>query len=559
MSNWWDESDRAPGGDPYRARDTDPWQGDPYEDAYSGRVSDRGGQGAAPTWWIVVSPLLAALSFGWFALRAGHRKLGYTQLALSVAFGIAGLTVWYNHYWVHIAITESYLFLSLASVFLVCGVALVAAVVQWRDCEYQRSFPAARWGARLSTLVAIGVVIAPAAAATYVIEPQIQIARHSFVSAPKALPHELDETADSGSTDTSVVTTDVVTTVSAQPNDSITATSATDTVAVVEDTAPVATLAPSSPTRVNILLLGGDAGPGRWNLRTDSMNLVSIDTETGDAAIIGVPRNLLHAPMPPGPLRKTFPRGFTDMMSHLFVWGSTHEKAVKRALGDTEIAGATVVSASIAELLGVPIDAWVLVDMAGFIDLIDAFGGLDVYVPKKVPAPGNVPAGKHALPTYFTKGWHRMDGTDSLGFARTRKADSDYFRMARQRCLLASIAAQKGASGVAKHWPSVSKVIAKRVRTNMDSTLLKRLLDAAKRGLQKTRTVALTPPLVPSGKWKAQTIREIVADAINNSGKYAPKDSSTDSTTPRSSIGQAPTSGAAENIDDVCLTRRSGE
>jgi len=551
VSDWWDDSEQRsrqrPGQRPGQS------SLDPYANA-SYTASRR----PHPTWWIVLSPVLAALSFGYFALRSGRRRLGYTQLGISVAFGIAALTVWYNNYWVHVAITESYLFISLAAVFLVCGVALVAAVVQWRDCERERPPAGAVWGARFGTLVALGLVVAPAAAATYVIEPQIQIARHSFVSAPKARPHELDESTPTDDEASAAATGDsTVPSATDAIDPSASTDSVADTVAFPEDTAPAVTLAPGSPTRVNILLLGGDAGPGRWNLRTDSMNLVSIDTETGDAAIIGVPRNLLKAPMPPGTLRQKFPRGFTDMISALFVWGSTHEKVVKEALGDTDVAGATLVTASIAELLGVPIDAWVLVDMAGFIDLIDAFGGLDVFVPKRVPAPGNIPAGKHRLPKYYEKGWQKMDGTDALAFARSRKADSDYYRMARQRCLLASIAAQKGAGGVAKHWPSVSKVVAKRVRTNMDGDLLKRLLDAARKGLDQTRTVALTPPLVPSGKWNAKTVRQIVADTISNSGKYAPKPTTTDSgPTTTHKVGQAPISGAASNIDDVCLTRK---
>lgn len=484
-------------------------------------------------------------------------------MAISAAFGIAAFAVWYNDYWVHIAITESYLFISLASVFVVCGVAAAAAVVQWRDCERTPRNPAV-WGARITAAVAILAVAAPAAAATYVIVPQIQVARHTFVSAPTAQPHALDTTPDTESVDTEpgavAGSTDPNDTSATTESSSPSTTAVADTVLGLDDTEPDAaanTLNPSSDNRLNILLLGGDAGPGRWNLRTDSMNLVSIDTKTGDAAIIGVPRNFLHAPLPPGPLRKIYPRGFDDLLNALFVWGDKHSKVVKKALGDTDVPGATLVTASLAELLGVRIDAWVLVDMAGFIDVIDAVGGLDVYVPKRVPAPGNVPAGKHGLPKYYTKGWHKMDGTDALAFARTRHADSDYYRMARQRCLLASLAAQKGASGVAKHWPSLSKVIAKRIRTNLTSSQLKRLLKVASQGIEHSRSVALTPPLVKSGKWNAATVRQIVADTISNSGKYAPKPTTTVAgSTTTVKIGEAPPSGAAANIDDVCRTHR---
>ena len=49
---------------------------------------------------------------------------------------------------------------------------------------------------------------------------------------------------------------------------------------------------PGAPAgRWTIALLGGDAGPHRWNLRTDTMIVVSIDRQTGDLASVSVPRN----------------------------------------------------------------------------------------------------------------------------------------------------------------------------------------------------------------------------------------------------------------------------
>ena len=540
MSNWWDEHVDSPDGSAGSASQFGP-DATPAAPSYH----DLHPEPVEVPWWQPLAPLLAVLGFGYFAIRSGRRRLGYTQLALYLGLGIAALVVWYNDFWVDIAVTEWYLILTLAIVFIVCAVALAAAVVAWRDCEHWSPRSGQVWGARLMTVMAIAAVGAPAAAATYVIGPQIQVARKSFVDAPVALPSELDSTVP-----TSSVGPTTTLAVPVAPSTPL------DTALEPSTSAPTSTdgtEASGEARRVNILLLGGDAGPGRWNLRTDSMNLVSIDTKTGDAAIIGIPRNLKNAPMPRGDLRKAFPNGFDDLMNAMFVWGDRNAKKVKAALGDTDVPGASLVAASAAELLGVRIDAWILVDMAGFIDVIDSLGGLDVYVPKKVPAPGNVPAGKHRLQKYYTKGWHRMDGTDALGFARSRKADSDYFRMARQRCLLASIAAQKGAGALATHWPDLSKVIAKRLRTNLTSSLLKDLLKLAGVGVREARSVALTPPLVPGVGWDAKVVREVVASAITNEGKYAPEpvDTATVTTKP---IGQAPTSGIS-TIGETCRTK----
>ena len=51
---------------------------------------------------------------------------------------------------------------------------------------------------------------------------------------------------------------------------------------VVDDSGPTGT--------TNILLLGGDAGPGRWGLRTDTMILVSADRASGRTSLVSIPR-----------------------------------------------------------------------------------------------------------------------------------------------------------------------------------------------------------------------------------------------------------------------------
>ena len=68
-----------------------------------------------------------------------------------------------------------------------------------------------------------------------------------------------------------------------------------------------------------ILLLGGDAGPGRSGLRTDSMILVSVHRPTGRAALISVPRNLEHLLFPPETLlARRYPNGFNDIANAVY-------------------------------------------------------------------------------------------------------------------------------------------------------------------------------------------------------------------------------------------------
>ncbi len=50
--------------------------------------------------------------------------------------------------------------------------------------------------------------------------------------------------------------------------------------------------------RLTILLAGGDAGPGRWSLRTDVMIVATINLDTGKVVLFGVSRDMVYAPLP---------------------------------------------------------------------------------------------------------------------------------------------------------------------------------------------------------------------------------------------------------------------
>ena len=65
--------------------------------------------------------------------------------------------------------------------------------------------------------------------------------------------------------------------------------------------------------RLNVLLLGADDGEGREGTRTDTVMVASIDTKTGDTALISLTRNWMRMPFPAdSPLHKIYPTGFWD-------------------------------------------------------------------------------------------------------------------------------------------------------------------------------------------------------------------------------------------------------
>ena len=293
------------------------------------------------------------------------------------------------------------------------------------------------------------------------------------------------------------------------PRVSTTSTSSTSTTST--------TIAPfAGIDRVNVLLLGGDAGPGRWSLRTDSMILVSIEPVSGDTAMISIPRNLTGMPFPPGtPLADRFPDGFTDLANAVYTYADQHRELA----GGGEDAGAQAIKQGVAQLLGVPVHHYVLVDMAGFVDIVDAIGGIDINVPTRVPTAGNPRNAKHPVPEWIERGQQHMDGTLALSYARSREADSDYGRMGRQRCVLASISEAATPQALATGLPALMDAFGGAVRTDIQRSQLGDFAQLVQRftdneGLLGVRTLHLAPPLVKPSNWDAADVRALTAAAL---------------------------------------------
>ncbi len=206
-------------------------------------------------------------------------------------------------------------------------------------------------------------------------------------------------------------------------------------------TAPTTTIATTTTTtllmgaeRVTILLLGGDAGPGRGGLRTDTVIVASIDTRTGDAALFGLPRNMTGFTFSDG---TPFPGLGKGMLNEVYPWGRRNPDAFAGV-----DPGASAVKDVAAHLLGIPIDYFILVEMAGFASLVDVLGGVTVMVPRDIAAPVYDREDGSYVMTRIPAGAQDLDGDLALAYARSRTGSNDYSRMARQRCLLAAVADQ---------------------------------------------------------------------------------------------------------------------
>ncbi|HEX5591349.1 MAG TPA: LCP family protein, partial [Candidatus Limnocylindrales bacterium] len=135
--------------------------------------------------------------------------------------------------------------------------------------------------------------------------------------------------------------------------------------------------------RFDLLLLGSDAGRDRWSRRMDVMLLIEVDVATGRVAMIGLPRNLQNAPFPPGFARDAVACGcLTGLLNEAYVEATARHP--DRWPGTGAVKGIGAVRGIVSELTGRPIDAVLVADLMGVIDVVDALGGIDIYVPTAV-------------------------------------------------------------------------------------------------------------------------------------------------------------------------------
>ena len=170
----------------------------------------------------------------------------------------------------------------------------------------------------------------------------------------------------------------------------------------------------------NILLLGTD---NRYDIengysRTDSMIILSVNLSTKEAKLTSLMRD---------------------------TWVPIEGHGNNRLNACTVFGGPSLLMSTINKQFGLKIDDYVLINITGLADVIDALGGLDLDVTeaeRKALNKGlfdlSSQSGMEQLEA-SGEGVH-LNGNQAVAFARIRQIDSDYARTERQRTVLTTMA-----------------------------------------------------------------------------------------------------------------------
>lgn len=241
---------------------------------------------------------------------------------------------------------------------------------------------------------------------------------------------------------------------------------------------PPPTVAPVSPAsgpvwnrkgRVNILLMGTDDGRtcDSGVPRTDTLILVSLDTEAKKAFMVSIPRDLWVEI--PG-------RGINGIPTEQRINTAYTFGEINRFPGG----GVKLVRDTIEKNFGQPIHYYAMVNFDGLREIVDLLGGVDVEVKERL-YDNEYPTDDCGIRTIdFKPGTHHMSGEDALAYARSRHSTSDFDRGSRQQQVLLALRRRALQPDVLPKLPALASQIRGLVKTDMSLIEMLALANVAK-------------------------------------------------------------------------------
>jgi LCP family protein required for cell wall assembly len=215
---------------------------------------------------------------------------------------------------------------------------------------------------------------------------------------------------------------------------------------------PVVSPPPNTASRINLLFTGVDSGTGRDHALTDTMLIASIDPTTKAVVLVSFPRDISDFKLYDG---RTYHGKLNSLM--------TTARLFPKAYPDGPVGTLTK---ELGYLLGIPIYYYAAINLDGFKQMVDLVGGVDITYDKDIFDPSYIWEDGAPNGFYLKAGTHHLDGRHALAFVRSRKADSDFARAARQQILLIALRKELTKPSMLPKIPAILKAAKQAVRTD---------------------------------------------------------------------------------------------
>ena len=182
--------------------------------------------------------------------------------------------------------------------------------------------------------------------------------------------------------------------------------------------------------------------------RSDTLMIATIDPRLDQATLLSIPRDTRV---------KIRGRGY-DKINAAFAYG-----------------GVGLTESTVENFLGIDIDHYVMIDTSSFVKIIDAIGGVDIDVEKRMfyedPWDDN---GGLVIDLY--PGQQHMDGKTAVTYVRYRDSEGDIGRVKRQQAFMAACMNKVTSPEIIPRIPKIAREVIDAVETDMS---LRQLLELA--------------------------------------------------------------------------------
>lgn len=219
----------------------------------------------------------------------------------------------------------------------------------------------------------------------------------------------------------------------------------------------------------NVLVIGVDLRTNQPDegARSDTLIVVHVDPLQKWASMLSIPRDTLVS-IPSDQCENA--SGTKINAAYSCGYRRPEIYGLDDTLDNRANAGAALAAQTVEQFLGIKINYTAQVDFAGFQQIVDALGGVTLDVPKDILDAEYPTEDNGYMRLYIPAGLQRMDGVSALRYARTRHADNDFGRAARQQQVLQAILAEiknQGVLGQLEAAPKLLDIARQSVRTTV--------------------------------------------------------------------------------------------